>query len=125
VDFARKVVGVGSVGTRDLVVLMMGRDDGDPHYYVRQLHDMKGAIPVERVRPAGLSLYAGLCGWTLARAHARTGDRLAIAAYLGRNDRFVTAVTRFAESYADQSERDYELLTKAIRQGRVKAETGV
>ena len=178
VDFARKVVGVGSVGTRDVIVLLLGRDDGDPlilqlkeagpsvleafvgrsryrnhghrvvagqrlmqatgdillgwiqgtgaghdrDYYVRQLHDMKGAIPVERVRPAGLALYGGLCGWTLARAHARTGDRLAIAAYLGSSERFVDAVARFAEIYADQAERDYELLTKAIRQGRIEVD---
>ena len=180
VDLAFKVVGVGSVGTRDLVVLLMGRDDGDPlilqlkeagpsvleayagrsHYhnhghrvvagqrlmqaagdmflgwirgtghehldlYWRQLHDLKGSIPIDRVRPAGLCLYAGLCGWTLARAHARSGDRLAIAAYLGASDRFDQAVADFAAAYADQAERDYELMIKAIKRGEIHAETGV
>ena len=68
---------------------------------------------------------AGLCGWTLARAHARSGDRIAIAAYLGESDTFDQAIAGFAEAYADQNERDYALLTKAIKQGRIKAETGV
>ena len=180
VDLAFKVVGVGSVGTVDLVVLFMGRDDGDPlilqlkeagpsvleayagrsryanhghrvvagqrlmqaagdtflgwirgtgvrhrDLYWRQLHDLKGAIPVDRVRPAGLCLYAGLCGWTLARAHARSGDRMAIAAYLGASDRFDRAVADFAQAYADQAERDFALLSKAIKQGKVEVETGV
>jgi uncharacterized protein (DUF2252 family) len=180
VDLAFKVVGVGSVGTRDLVVLLMGRDDGDPlilqlkeakpsvleayagrsrysnhghrvvagqrlmqaasdtflgwirgtgpvrrDLYWRQLHDLKGSIPADRVRPAGLCMYAGLCGWTLARAHARSGDRMAIAAYLGTSDQFDRAIADFAEAYADQAERDFELLTKAIKRGEIKVETGV
>ena len=180
VDLAFKVVGVGSVGTRDLVVLLMGRDDGDPlilqlkeagpsvlepwagrsrysnhghrvvagqrlmqaasdiflgwvrgggaqrrDLYWRQLHDMKAAIPAEQVRPAGLELYAGLCGWTLARAHARSGDRMAIAAYLGAGDAFDRAVADFARAYADQAERDYALLSRAIKLGKVAVETGV
>ena len=77
------------------------------------------------MRPAGLCLYAGLCGWTLARAHARSGDRLAIAAYLGASDRFDQAVADFAAAYADQAERDYELMIKAIKRGAIHAETGV
>jgi uncharacterized protein (DUF2252 family) len=180
VDLAFKVVGVGSVGTRDLVVLLMGRDDGDPlilqlkeakpsvleayagrsryarhghrvvagqrlmqaagdpflgwvrgtgvhglDLYWRQLHDLKGSIPADRVRPAGLCLFAGLCGWTLARAHARSGDRIAIAAYLGASERFDLAVADFASAYADQSERDYERLVKAVRAGRIAVETGI
>ena len=180
VDLAFKVVGVGSVGTRDLVALFMGRDDGDPHIlqlkeakpsvleawagrsrysrhghrvvagqrlmqaagdpflgwvkgtgvhgldlYWRQLHDLKGSIPADRVRPAGLCLYAGLCGWTLARAHARSGDRIAIAAYLGTSERFDLAVADFASAYADQSERDVELLPRAVRAGRLRVETGI
>ena len=168
-------MGIGSVGTRTLVALLMGRDDGDPlilqlkeakpsmleayasrslyrnhgrrvvvgqrimqaasdvlpgrkdpglggdgrDYYVRQLHDMKGSIPIARVRPAGLGVYAELCGWTLARAHARSGDRMAIAAYLGRSDRFDQAVADFAVAYADQTERDFEALKRAIERGRV------
>ena len=172
---------MGSVGTRDLVVLLMGRDDGDP--LILQLKEagpsvleayagrsryrnhghrvvagqrlmqaagdmflgwIRGAGPtstststgascttsrarsrIDRVRPAGLCLYAGLCGWTLARAHARSGDRLAIAAYLGASDRFDQAVADFAAAYADQAERDYELLIKAIKRGKIHAETGV
>ncbi len=179
VDLAFKVVGVGSVGTWDLIALFMGRDDGDPlilqlkeagpsvleayagrsryanhghrvvtgqrlmqaasdtflgwvrasgparrDLYWRQLHDLKGAIPVDRVRPAGLGVYAGLCGWTLARAHARSGDRMAIAAYIGSSDHFDQVIADFAEAYADQAERDYELVTKAIRQGRIEIATG-
>jgi uncharacterized protein (DUF2252 family) len=180
VDLARKVVGVSSVGTVDLVVLMMGRDDGDPlilqikeagassleafagrsiyrhhghrvvagqrlmqaasdiflgwirgaapdqrDFYWRQLRDFKGSVPMEQVRPAGLAVYAAICGWTLARAHARSGDRMAIAAYLGKSDRFDQALAAFAQAYADQAERDYERLTAAIKQGEVQVETGV
>ena len=180
VDLAFKVVGVGSVGTRDLVVLLMGRDDGDPlimqlkeagasvleayagrsrylnhgrrvvvgqhlmqaasdiflgwvktggsprrDFYVRQLHDLKGSFPIDKARPAGLRVYGGLCAWALARAHARSGDRMAIAAYLGKSDRFDRAIADFAEAYADQAERDFALLEKAIKQGKIKVETGV
>ncbi len=87
-------------------------------FYWRQLHDFKGSIPIEQVRPAGLALYASICGWTLARAHARSGDRMAIAAYLGKSDRFDQALAAFAQAYADQAERDYERLTSAIEQRR-------
>jgi uncharacterized protein (DUF2252 family) len=179
VDMAHKVVGVGSVGTRAWIVLMLGRDAGDPlmlqvkeaersvlepfaspskfelsgqrvvegqrlmqaasdvflgwvrvdrapdgttqDYYVRQLWDQKGSVPIETMAPRGLRDYAKLCGWTLARAHARSGDRMAIAAYLGRGARFDKAVAQFAESYADQNERDHAALADAAKAGRISA----
>jgi len=182
VHAARKVVGVGSVGTRCQIMLMLGSDESDPlflqvkeaqasvlepfaaksayrnhgqrvvvgqrlmqaasdiflgwqrikgldgvarDYYVRQLHDWKGGAKVEALRASGASLYARLCAATLARAHARSGDRLAIAAYLGGGDAFDRAIADFASAYADQNERDYETLTKAVRTGRIAAQTGV
>ena len=178
VDLARKVVGVGSVGTRCWIVLLAGRDENDPlllqvkeanrsvlagapdvhegrrvvvgqrlmqavsdiflgwqrapgfdgrarDFYVRQLRDWKGGAVVEEMDPTGLRAYAALCGWTLARAHARTGDRIAIAAYLGDDDVFDRAIADFAERYADQSGRDHEALTAAIGDGRIKAEAGI
>jgi hypothetical protein len=179
VDVARKVVGVGSVGTRAFIVLLQGRDADDPlflqikeatrsvleaylpnsryrqhgqrvvagqrmmqavsdiylgwtkgvddnrHYYWRQLRDMKGSLDVETVRPPGLSAYAGICGWTLARAHARSGDPVAIAEYLGEDDGFEMAITDFAKRYADQNEKDYQQFVDAIRSGRLEAVEGV
>ncbi|MDH4112207.1 MAG: DUF2252 domain-containing protein [Actinomycetota bacterium] len=179
VDFARKVVGVGSVGTRAWIALLQGRDADDPlflqvkeatssvledhlpksahkqpgervvqgqrlmqaasdiflgwtkgidasrFYYWRQLRDMKGSVEVESMVPTGMTFYAGLCGWTLARAHARSGDPVAIAAYLGSNDRFGRSMTEFAERYADQNERDYEAFVAAIGSGRLEAVEGV
>jgi uncharacterized protein (DUF2252 family) len=180
VDVAMKVVGVGSVGTLALIVLLLGRDDGDPlflqlkqagpsvleayvgksryrnhahrvvagqrkmqaasdvflgwiratgpqhrDFYWRQLRDMKGSLETEGARPAGIALYAGVCAWTLARAHARSGDRIAIASYLGKNDTFDFALADFAEAYADQTERDFDVVKKAIKDGRVRVETGV
>jgi uncharacterized protein (DUF2252 family) len=181
-DMARKVVGVGSVGTRCWIVLMLGRDDSDPlflqvkeaepsalsrfvgaskytnqgqrvvagqqlmqassdiflgwqrvegldgqsrDYYVRQLRDWKFALDIDAMVPAGLRMYGALCGWTLARAHARSGDRIAIASYLGGSDVFDAAVAQFASSYADQNERDFGALTAAIESGRITAERGV
>jgi uncharacterized protein (DUF2252 family) len=175
VDMARKVVGVGSVGTRAFIVLLQGRDDGDPLFlqvkeatqsvledhlprsryrqpgqrvvegqrmmqaasdiylgwtkghqegrflYWRQLRDMKGSAVVEAMIPAGLSLYATFCGWTLARAHARSGDPVAIAAYLGKSDAFDQAIVDFSERYADQNERDYDTFVNAIKSGRLAA----
>jgi uncharacterized protein (DUF2252 family) len=178
VDLARKVVGVGSVGTRCWVALMLGRDDDDPlflqvkeaersvleefagrstyenngqrvvagqrlmqavsdillgwdrvagvdgvsrDYYVRQLRDWKVAVEIEALRPTGMRIYAELCAQTLARAHARSGDEIAIAAYLGNGDAFDRAITRFAAAYADQNERDHAALLDAIRSGRVTA----
>jgi uncharacterized protein (DUF2252 family) len=179
VDVARKVVGVGSVGTRSFIVLLQGRDQQDPlflqvkeatasvlegplpksrypqhgqrvvagqrmmqavsdiflgwtkgadrtrQYYWRQLRDMKGSAEIETMAPVGLSFYAGICGWTLARAHARSGDPVAIAAYLGASDRFDRSVTDFSRRYADQNELDHEAFVKAIRSGRLEAHEGV
>jgi len=175
VDAARKVVGVGSVGTRAYVVLLEGRDQDDPlflqvkeagasvleghvpssthehhghrvvagqrlmqaasdifigwfrgrverDYYWRQLKDMQGSADVASLSPDELVLYAGLCGWALARAHARSGDRVQIAAYLGKSERFDRAVADFAQAYADQNERDHTALCAAVKSGRVAAD---
>ncbi len=172
VDAAHKIVGVGSVGTRCLIALLLGRDDNDPlllqvkqaqasvlepyagasrypnagqrvvagqrllqagsdiflgwirardgnDYYWRQLWDMKGSVPIEGALPEGAREYARLCGTTLARAHARSGDRIAISAYLGSGPVFDEAVADFAESYADQSERDHAALVAALADGRL------
>ena len=178
VDAARKVVGVGSVGTRAYVVLLEGRDRDDPlflqvkeagasvlegyvssqstyehhghrvvagqrlmqaasdiflgwfrgtegrDFYWRQLKDMKGSAKVEGMSPDELVLYAGLCGWALARAHARSGDRVQIAAYLGKSERFDVAIADFAKAYADQTERDHAALCAAVKSGRVAAAVG-
>ncbi len=179
VDAARKVVGVGSVGTRAFIVLLQGRDAQDPlflqikeatasvleaylpksrfrqhgqrvvegqrmmqaasdiylgwtkgldvnrHFYWRQLRDMKGSILVETMTPLGLTFYGRTCGWTLARAHARSGDPVAIATYLGAGDAFDKSITDFSQRYADQNEQDYEDFVKAIRSGRLQAVEGV
>jgi uncharacterized protein (DUF2252 family) len=179
VDVARKVVGVGSVGTRAFIVLLQGRDAHDPlflqikeatasvleaylpksryeqhgqrvvegqrmmqavsdiylgwtkgldvnrHYYWRQLRDMKGSVLVELMTPLGLTFYARTCGWTLARAHARSGDPVAIAAYLGAGDAFDKSITDFCERYADQNEKDYQDFVTAVRSGRLEAVEGV
>ena len=178
VDAARKVVGVGSVGTRAYVVLLEGRDENDPlflqvkeagrsvlenyvksntyehhghrvvavqrlmqaasdiflgwfrgtegrDFYWRQLKDMKGSANVEGMSPDELVIYAGLCGWALARAHARSGDRVQIAAYLGKGERFDGAVADFAVAYADQTERDHAALCAAVKSGRIPADEGV
>ena len=179
---ARKVVGVGSVGTRCWIILMLGRDNEDPlflqakeaqpsvleafagrsrlrqhgervvvgqrlmqaasdiflgwlrvtdldgqvrDYYIRQFHDWKGSAEVETMRVPGATLYARMCGATLARAHARWGDRIAIGAYLGRSDVFDRAIADFSTVYADQNERDYEALAGAVKSGRIPAEVGV
>jgi uncharacterized protein (DUF2252 family) len=181
VDGARKVVGVGSVGTRAYVLLLVGRDDGDPlilqfkeaqpsvlepflgksrfashgqrvvegqrlmqaasdvligwissdgfdgvprDFYVRQLWDDKGSADVDTYSPPTMRAYAGLCGWTLARAHARSGDPIAISSYLGSGDNFDRAMASYAEAYADQNELDYAALKAAVASGRVTAETG-
>jgi uncharacterized protein (DUF2252 family) len=179
-DVARKVVGVGSVGTRAFIVLLQGRDQHDPlflqvkeatasvleghlpksrhrqhgervvygqrmlqaasdiylgwargqidtsrHYYWRQLRDMKGSADVEAMSPIGLTFYAGICGWTLARAHARSGDPIAIAEYLDEDDQFDRSITDFSRRYADQNERDYEAFAEAVRSGRLAALEGV
>ena len=178
-DVARKVVGVGSVGTRCIIVLLLGRDTDDPlflqvkqagpsvlepylgrskyahgghrvvagqrltqaasdiflgwmtgkpagrPFYWRQLRDMKGSIETELLKAPGLEILATLCGWTLARGHARSGRRIAIASYLGVSDRFDQGIADFARSYADQAEKDYEALLKAIKRGKITAETGI
>ncbi len=182
VDVARKVVGVGSVGTRAWILLFEGRDSDDPlflqakeaeasvlegfvgksHYanhgervvagqhlmqaasdiflgwqrvegldgisrdfYLRQLRDWKGSFDIEGALPKGLATYAGVCAQALARAHARSGDRIAIASYLGNSSVFDDALVEFAEIYADQNERDYGELQKAVANGRIRAETGL
>jgi hypothetical protein len=178
VDAARKVVGVGSVGTRAYIVLLQGRDATDPlflqikeatasvleghlprsryrqhgqrvvqgqrmmqaasdiylgwtrgprgrDFYWRQLRDMKGSAEIEAMTPVGLSAYARACGWTLARAHARSGDPVAIAAYLGDSDEFDRSIIDFAVRYADQNECDYEQFVAAIKSGKLTALEGV
>ena len=182
-DMARRVSGVGSVGMRCWIVLLLGRDAGDPlflqvkeagpsalsafagaseyanegqrvvsgqrlmqassdiflgwqrtgmgpagesrDFYVRQLRDWKLSIDVETMSPRSLHVYGELCGWTLARAHARSGDRIAIGAYLGSGDVFDRAVGEFAAAYADQNERDYQALQAAVAAGRLTAQTGI
>ena len=179
VDAARKVVGVGSVGTRAFMVLLQGRDDADPlflqvkeatasvledhlpksryatpgqrvvegqrlmqaasdiflgwtrgaqanrYFYWRQLRDMKASALVEGMSPVGMTFYARMCGWTLARAHARSGDPIAIAGYLGTDDTFDNAIADFSVRYADQNQRDYDTFVKAIADQRVQAITGI
>jgi len=177
VDFALKVVGVGSVGTRCFVVLLEGRDEADPlllqakeatasvldpyvesshhsnhgervvvgqrlmqatpdiflgwtrgpggrDYYFRQLWDMKGSVDVAILRPPGLGFYGALCAQSLARAHARSGDSVAITAYLGTSDTFDGAVADFSEAYADQNDRDYAAFRKAIADGTIATAEG-
>ena len=97
----------------------------DRYYYWRQLRDMKGSAEVETMTPGDLAFYAGLCGHTLARAHARSGDPIALAAYLGKKDRFDQAITEFSTRYADQNERDYQAFIEAIRSGRLPVLEGV
>jgi hypothetical protein len=180
-DLARKVVGVGGVGTRCWVILLLGRDSGDPlflqakeaphsvlerfasrsafgnqgqrvvegqrlmqgasdiflgwlreplsfgdpeprDFYLRQLWDSKISVDIAAMGPSDMALYARACAWTLARAHARSGDSIAIAAYLGSSDVFDRAIAAFAEAYADQNERDHAALLEAVAAGRVKAD---
>jgi uncharacterized protein (DUF2252 family) len=182
-DFARKVVGVGSVGTRAFIALLVGRDNKDPlflqakeaeasvleefvgpsrfrnhgervvtgqrlmqatsdiflgwlhvesgmdgkprDFYVRQLKDWKASAEIEQMNPRRLSNYGRLCGWTLARAHARGGDNIAIAAYLGNGSSFDRAIVEFSNAYAEQNDRDYQALADAVNSGRISAETGL
>jgi predicted alpha/beta hydrolase len=100
--------------------------DGKPRdFYIRQLWDWKSSADLETINPSGLVIYARVCGWTLARAHARSGDRIAIGSYLGSGDRFDRAVSEFATAYADLNERDYEALMAAKRSGRIAVDETV
>jgi hypothetical protein len=99
--------------------------DVSRHFYCCQLRDMKGSAVVEAMAPVGLTAYARTCGWTLAHAHARSGDPVATAEYLGDGNGFDRSITDFSEWYADQNERDYEEFVKTIRSGRLKAVEGV
>jgi len=103
----------------------VGLDGVERDFYVRQLWDAKGSAAVDAMQPDGLEAYARVCGWMLAKAHARSGDALAITGYLGTSRVFESALAEFAELYADQNERDYEALRQAVASGRVSAETGL
>jgi len=94
-------------------------------YYIRQLKDWKMSAPIEQMIPSGMVIYARMCGWALARAHARSGDRIALAAYLGGSDKFDQAIADFAEKYADQNERDYAALQTAVKDGRAQTTTEI
>jgi hypothetical protein len=102
-----------------------GLDGRARDFYVRQLRDWKGSAEVDDMVAKGMALYGRLCGWTLARAHARSGDRIAIAAYLGSGQSFDRAILEFSTAYAEQNQRDYEQLTAAVRTGKLVAKTGV
>jgi uncharacterized protein (DUF2252 family) len=99
--------------------------EGGRDFYLRQLHDMKGSVDTATIQPIGLTAYAGLCGATLARAHARGGDAIAIDAYIGTDDTFAQALEEFAQVYADQAEQDYGQLQQAITQGKIPVQTGI
>ena len=106
-------------------VFLGWKRSGGHDYYVRQLKDMKGTVDIAELHPTVLVLFAGLCGLTLAQAHARSGDVCQIAGYLGESDHFDVAVAEFARSYADQVERDHQSLADAVRGGRLPAELGL
>ena len=102
-----------------------GLDGQERDFYGRQLKDWKGSAEIEQMNPKGLAAYGRLCGWTLARAHARSGDRIAIAAYLGAGPVFDRAIVEFSRAYAEQNKRDYKALAKAVKAGRIAARTGL
>ncbi len=102
-----------------------GIDDQPRDFYGRQLKDWKGSFEAEGALPEGAAIYGRVCGWTLARAHARSGDRIAIAAYLGGGDAFDRAIAEFSETYAEQNERDYDALKQAADDGRIEVRTGL
>jgi hypothetical protein len=104
---------------------VVGLDDRQRDFYVRQLRDWKGSVDVDRMSPEGMTAYGRMCGWTLARAHARSGDRIAISTYLGKATVFDRAVADFAELYAVQNQRDYEALQTAVANRRVTAQPGL
>jgi uncharacterized protein (DUF2252 family) len=123
----RVVWGQRLMQATDDIFLGWERDTREGHesdYYVRQLPDWQGSADVAGLTPAGLELWGRMCGWTLARGHARSGDRIAIASYLGKSDSFDRALVKFGKAYADQNERDYEAFKKAVRKGRLVAEPG-
>ncbi len=102
-----------------------GLDGQERDFYGRQLKDWKGSAEIEQMAPEGMSAYGKLCGWTLARAHARSGDRIAIASYLGKGNSFDRAIVEFSKSYAEQNEQDYKALQYAVESGRITAEMGL
>ena len=102
-----------------------GLDGVARDFYGRQLKDWKGSAEIDQMVPDGMAVYGRLCGWTLARAHARSGDRIAIASYLGGGNAFDRAILDFSRAYADQNERDYQALVDAVKSGRIVAQTGV
>jgi hypothetical protein len=102
-----------------------GMDGRARDFYVRQLKDWKGSAEIEQMIPKGLAMYGELCGWTLARAHARSGDRIAIAAYLGNGASFDRAILEFSNAYAEQNQHDYEALAAAVKSGRIVAQEGL
>ena len=120
----RVVEGQRLMQTTSDIFLSFLRAGGGRDYYVRQLRDWKGGIDLAKVIPDGLEQYAGICGWTLARAHARTGDAVAIAAYLGKADTFDRAIVRFADSYSAQNLKDHAALVAAVASGRLEAVAG-
>jgi hypothetical protein len=97
----------------------------DHDYYIRQLKDWKFSAPIEQMIPSGMAVYAQMCGWSLARAHARSGDRIALAAYLGNSDKFDQAIADFAEAYADQNELDYAAFQAAAKDGRIQTTSDI
>ena len=103
----------------------VGLDEKPHDFYFRQLWDWKISVDVELMKPGEMMIYGKMCGWTLARAHARSGDRFAIGAYLGKSDAIDTALAEFAVAYADQNERDYQALVAAVKNNRINAETGI
>src|SRR5262249_51562570 len=111
-------IGLGWVGPQS-------PDGGNEDYYLRQLRDWKMSAEIETMRPQSMEIYARLCGWTLARAHARSGDRIAIAAYLGNSTNFDNAIADFADTYAEQNEKDHAALASAAANGRVEAQSAV
>jgi uncharacterized protein (DUF2252 family) len=123
VDLARKVVGVGSVGTRAWIGLFLGRNNQDPLFL--QMKEAQESVLERFVIPGSMALYAQICASTLARAHARSGDRIAIASYMGKGDVFDVAIADFSVAYADQNERDYARLQAAVKKGTIKAQTGL
>ena len=102
-----------------------GPDEVDRDFYLRQLKDCKMSAPIEQMIPSGMTIYARMCAWTLARAHACSGDRIALAAYLGDSGKFDQAIADFAETYADQNERDYAALKAAVKDGKAEATTEI